>query len=102
CSSDLFTLTYRWITRFTGMSAYRLSQPLPAAAAPLHGTMVAPPAGRLEAFTAASLRGFLRVAFRPLIGPPFGARMQRRVVTLLSPLMPGAGGTLRYRTSAQR
>ena len=28
--------------------------------------------------------------------------MQRRVVALLSPLMPGTSGTLRYRTSAHR
>ncbi|WP_126226569.1 alpha/beta hydrolase fold domain-containing protein [Burkholderia ambifaria] len=95
-----FTLTYRWLTRFTGLSAYRFTQPLPGTATPTHGAVVAPPAGRVEALAAASLRGFLRVAFRPLIGPPFGARMQRRVVALLSPLMPGAGGTLRYRTSA--
>ncbi|MDL5493329.1 hypothetical protein QSI15_26720, partial [Escherichia coli] len=26
------------------------------------------------------------------VGPPFGARAQRRVVALLSPLMPGVGG----------
>ncbi|QDW53924.1 alpha/beta hydrolase fold domain-containing protein [Burkholderia sp. KBS0801] len=95
-----FTLTYRWLTRFTGLSAYRFTQPLPGTATPTHGAVVAPPAGRVEALAAASLRGFLRVAFRPLIGPPFGARMQRRVVAWLAPLMPGAGGTLRYRTSA--
>ncbi|WP_342611811.1 alpha/beta hydrolase fold domain-containing protein [Burkholderia ambifaria] len=95
-----FTLTYRWLARFTGLSAYRFTQPLPGTATPTHGAVVAPPAGRVEALAAASLRSFLRVAFRPLIGPPFGARMQRRVVALLSPLMPGAGGTLRYRTSA--
>ncbi|HIC7210992.1 alpha/beta hydrolase fold domain-containing protein [Burkholderia stabilis] len=97
-----FTLTYRWITRFAGLRAYRFSHPLPDARAPAHGVVIAPPAGGLEALAAASLRGFLRVAFRPLIGPPFGARMQRGVVALLSPLMPGAGGTLRYRTSAHR
>ncbi|VBB16015.1 alpha/beta hydrolase fold domain-containing protein [Burkholderia stabilis] len=99
-----FTLTYRWITRFAGLRAYRFSHPLPdaPAPAPAHGVVIAPPAGGLEALAAASLRGFLRVAFRPLIGPPFGARMQRAVVALLSPLMPGAGGTLRYRTSARR
>ncbi|MBY4721949.1 MULTISPECIES: flavin-containing monooxygenase [Burkholderia] len=97
-----FTLTYRWITRFTGMGAYRFTHPLPESVAPARDVVVAPPAGRLEALTAASLRGFLRVAFRPLIGPPFGARMQRCVVALLSPLMPGTRGTLRYRTSAHR
>ncbi|AIO29012.1 flavin-containing monooxygenase [Burkholderia cepacia] len=97
-----FTLTYRWITRFTGMSAYRFTHSVPESVAPTRDVVVAPPAGPLEALTAASLRGFLRVAFRPLIGPPFGARMQRRVVALLSPLMPGTGGTLRYRTHAHR
>ena len=95
-----FTLTYRWITRFTGMGAYRFTHPLPESAAPARDVVVAPPVGRLEALTAASRA--LRVAFRPLIGPPFGARMQRRVVALLSPLMPGTSGTLRYRTSAHR
>ncbi|WP_175856575.1 alpha/beta hydrolase fold domain-containing protein [Burkholderia anthina] len=103
-----FTLTYRWLTRFAGLSPYRFTQPLPGSAVPTptpmpmpaHGVVVAPPAGRAEALAAASLRGFLRVAFRPLIGPPFGARMQRSVVALLSPLMPGTRGTLRYRTSA--
>ncbi|KVF66040.1 flavin-containing monooxygenase [Burkholderia vietnamiensis] len=95
-----FTLSYRWITRFTGLSAYRFSRPLAGDTAPTQAVVVAPPAGRVEALAAASLRGFLRAAFRPLIGPPFGARVQRRVVAMLSPLMPGAGGTLRYRTAA--
>ena len=54
-----FTLTYRWITRFTGMGAYRFTHPLPESAAPARDVVVAPPVGRLEALTAASLRGFL-------------------------------------------
>jgi len=39
----------------------------------------------------------LRVSFRTLIGPPFGPRLQRGVVALLSPLMPGVGGVLSER-----
>ena len=35
------------------------------------------------------------MAFRTLIGPPLGARAQRCIVALLTPLMPGAGGTAR-------
>ena len=41
---------------------------------------------------AAFQRAFLRTCFKPLIGPPFGAPAQRRIVALLSPLMPGVRG----------
>lgn len=88
-----FTFTYRWRTRHAGLGAYRFERPR----APAPGVVVAPPTGVLEASTAAVLRGVLRVAFRSLVGPPFGVRVQRGVVALLSPLMPGTGGVLRYR-----
>ncbi len=83
-----FTLTYRWLTRFGKLSAYRLTRHL----AQGEGVVVPQPAGAFEAINAAFLRGLLRVAFRAPVGPPFGARAQRRVVALLSPLMPGVGG----------
>jgi acetyl esterase/lipase len=57
--------------------------------------VVLPPAGLLERANAAFLRGFLRVAFRPFAGPPFGAVTQRRVVAALSVFMPGGGGARR-------
>ncbi|WP_322064906.1 alpha/beta hydrolase fold domain-containing protein [Burkholderia ubonensis] len=95
-----FTLSYRWLTRFSGLAAYRFSTALPGAAGRAGGIAVAAPNGALEALNAGFLRGFLRVGFRSLIGPPFGVGVQRRVVGLLSPLMPGIGGVIRYRTSA--
>ncbi|PCE34083.1 alpha/beta hydrolase fold domain-containing protein [Burkholderia ubonensis] len=95
-----FTLSYRWLTRFSGLAAYRFSTALPGAAGRAGGIAVAAPNGALEALNAGFLRGFLRVGFRSLIGPPFGVGLQRRVVGLLSPLMPGIGGVIRYRASA--
>jgi len=91
-----FTVSYRWQTRFSSLQAYRLSRPQ----ATEDSVAIAPPVGALEAAKAAFLRGFLRAAFRRLIGPPFGARFQRAVVALLSPLMPAGGGTIRYRARA--
>lgn len=73
---------------------------LPGTAGHAGGIAVAAPKGAPEALNAGFLRGFLRVGFRSLIGPPFGIGMQRRVVGLLSPLMPGVGGMIRYRTQA--
>ncbi|MGU7784706.1 alpha/beta hydrolase fold domain-containing protein [Burkholderia sp. PU8-34] len=95
-----FTLSYRWLTRYSGLAAYRLSTVLPGAAGRAGGVAIAAPGGALEALNAGFLRGFLRAGFRSLIGPPFGVGIQRRVVGLLSPLMPGIGGMIRYRTSA--
>ncbi|KWK48474.1 alpha/beta hydrolase [Burkholderia stagnalis] len=95
-----FTLTYRWLARRSGLAAYRFSSVLPGAAGRAGGVAVAAPKGALEALNAGFLRGFLRVGFRSLIGPPFGIGVQRRVVGLLAPLMPGVGGMIRYCTQA--
>ncbi|WP_347468895.1 alpha/beta hydrolase fold domain-containing protein [Burkholderia stagnalis] len=95
-----FTLTYRWLARRSGLAAYRFSSVLPGAAGRAGSVAVAAPKGALEALNAGLLRGFLRVGFRALIGPPFGIGVQRRVVGLLAPLMPGVGGMIRYRTQA--
>ena len=95
-----FTLTYRWLARRSGLAAYRFSSVLPGAAGRAGSVAVAAPKGALETLNAGLLRGFLRVGFRSLIGPPFGIGVQRRVVGLLAPLMPGVGGMIRYRTQA--
>lgn len=95
-----FTLSYRWLTRFSGLSAYRFSTALPGLAGQAAGVTVAEPTGMLERLNASVLRGFLRVGFRTLIGPPFGVGFQRRIVGMLSLLMPGVGGVIRYRTPA--
>jgi cation diffusion facilitator CzcD-associated flavoprotein CzcO/acetyl esterase/lipase len=97
-----FTFTYRWQARHGSLDAYHVEQPLaPAAPAPAalgRSVAVPPPPGLLEAVTAAFLRGFLRGGFKPLIGPPFGAPVQRAVVAALGPLMPGAAGAMRTRS----
>src|SRR5512146_100445 len=55
------------------------------------------PDGLLERLNAAILRLFLRVAFRPVFGPRFGAAAQRRWVNILSALMPARRGVVRTR-----
>jgi len=56
---------------------------------------IAAPSGIAERFVAAFLRIFLRIAFRPFIGPRMGQAAQRRWANLLSLLMPGRTGLLR-------
>jgi acetyl esterase/lipase len=58
-------------------------------------TEIAAPAGWVERVVAAFLRGFLRVAFKPVIGPPFGAAVQRAWINVLAFSMPGRSGVLR-------
>jgi acetyl esterase/lipase len=55
------------------------------------------PAGFVERLNAAMLRVFLRVAFRPVFGPRFGAAAQRRWVNVLCALMPARRGIVRSR-----
>ena len=55
---------------------------------------VPPPGGFLERLNAALLRAFLRVAFRPIFGPRFGATAQRRWVSVLCALMPARRGVV--------
>lgn len=84
-----FTLSYRWLTRHASLDGYRFASAGPGAAT----VTVAAPSGWYERGQAVFLRGFLRVAFRALIGPPLGARTQRTVVDSLAWLMPGTLGT---------
>lgn len=88
-----FTLSYRWITRFSGLHAYRFTKELTGVS---NGVAVATPASALEALTALVLRGILRAGFRPFVGPPWGPGVQRSVVAMLSPLMPGVRGARRH------
>ncbi|MFL6675184.1 MAG: flavin-containing monooxygenase [Massilia sp.] len=91
-----FSLSYRWLTRFSSLHAYKLGRPLTGGAA---GVAVAEPRGLLERANAAFLRGFIRTAFKPLIGPPWSPRTQRTVATLLSAPMPGVAGLRRQRVA---
>lgn len=95
-----FTLTYRWLTRHSSLDAYRFTRPEPGTSASVRTQWVAEPESLVERTLAAFLRGVLRTMFRTLIGPPFGATVQRRVVDVLALLMPGRRGTLRYRSKA--
>lgn len=92
-----FTLTYRGITRFSGLHAYRFTRELTGVS---NGVAVATPASGLEALNASILRGILRTGFRPFVGPPWGVGVQRRVVGILSPLMPGVRGVTRHASDA--
>jgi cation diffusion facilitator CzcD-associated flavoprotein CzcO/acetyl esterase/lipase len=93
-----FTLSYRWLTRFSSLQAYSFTRPLPGLA---DGVVVAEPQDGVEKLNAGFLRLFLRTCFRPLVGPPWGPSVQRRVARVLAPLMPGVGGTSRFRTTAR-
>jgi acetyl esterase/lipase len=89
-----FSLSYRWLTRLSSLQAYKLTRPLAGATA---GVAVTEPRGLLERANAAFLRGFIRSAFKPMIGPPWAPRTQRAVATLLSAPMPGVAGLRRRR-----
>ncbi|MDY7564594.1 alpha/beta hydrolase fold domain-containing protein [Pseudomonas sp. RTC3] len=86
-----FTLSYRWLTRFSGLHAYRFSRQFEG------GTTIAESRDWPEVLNALFLRGFLRATFRSLIGPGLGVVAQRRVVSVLSGLMPGITGVNHYR-----
>jgi cyclohexanone monooxygenase len=84
-----FSLTYRLLARFASLRAYAFTKPLPGHPG---GTSIAAPTDWWERLNASFLRGFLRTCFRPMVGPPFGARTQRRLAGLLAPLMPPVAG----------
>ncbi|MFM0207842.1 alpha/beta hydrolase fold domain-containing protein [Paraburkholderia sediminicola] len=95
-----FTVSYRWLTRRSGLHAYSLASSVGQSLGIASATSIAEPRGMVERGQAALLRGVLRTCFRPLIGPPFTAATQRRVVAVLSRLMPGRRGAMRYRAHA--
>lgn len=94
-----FTLSYRWLTRRLSLDAYSFSR---AAEMAKDADLILPPQGRTERTTASALRGFLRSAFRTLIGPPFRAGFQRVVVGVMATFMPGASGTTKARIDIGR
>jgi cation diffusion facilitator CzcD-associated flavoprotein CzcO/acetyl esterase/lipase len=94
-----FTLTYRWLARHSSLQAYRLTHALPGYR---NGEVVATPPDWKEESLASLQRCVLRLGFRPFAGPPWGITVQRRISGMLSPLMPGVGGVLRYRQTLQQ
>jgi cation diffusion facilitator CzcD-associated flavoprotein CzcO/acetyl esterase/lipase len=89
-----FTLSYRWLTQFKALDAYRFTQG-DDENTKADSTLAEP--GMVEAANASLQRALLRIAFRPWIGPPFSAGFQRIVVNALSLLMPTHRAVLRYK-----
>lgn len=89
-----FSFGYRWRTRHASLAAYRFATPLPGHPG---GLRIRAPSATVERLQAGFQRMFLRTCFRPLIGPPFQAGLQRAMIGLLAPLMPGVGGVERRR-----
>lgn len=95
-----FSLSYRWLTRFSSLQAYSFTRALPSSLSTVDGVTVTEPQNRLEKFNASLLRRFLRVGFRSFMGPPFSAKAQRRVVNLFSALTPGGGAVILQKITA--
>lgn len=95
-----FTLSYRYLTRFSSLQAYRFTRALPSSLSTVDGVTVAEPQNRLEKFNADFMRRTLRFTFRTFMGPPFSAKAQRRVVNLFSAMTPGVGGVIVQQLSA--
>ncbi|GLR26235.1 flavin-containing monooxygenase [Limnobacter litoralis] len=92
-----FTFTFRALTARSSLREFQFTSarhPLVPSDLPVTVHAAADP---LDNALAAFFRGFLRVAFRVPVGKPFGVWVQRAVVGLLSPLMPGCSGVFRYR-----
>ena len=87
-----FACSYRWLTRFSSLQAYRLTHALPGKVGKAGGITVAEPQNSLEKFNAALLRSFLRLVFQRFMRPPFAATTQRNIINLLSAFMPGVAG----------
>ena len=87
-----FTLSYRLMTRFSSLRAYRF-----AVAQPSEGTLttlkMVEPSALFERASAALMRGILRTTFRSFIGPPFPVTVERAVVAAIVTLMPKRVGT---------
>lgn len=95
-----FSLSYRCLTRFSGVQAYRFTSALPGSLSQVQGATVAEPQNSLEKFNASMLRRSLRFTFRAFMGPPFSAKAQRRVVNLFSAMTPGVGGVILQQITA--
>lgn len=92
-----FTFTYRAFTARSSLREFQFTSqrhPLVPAHVPVTVQQSADP---IDNALAAFFKGFLRLAFRAPMGKPFGVWLQRAVVSVLSPLMPGCAGVFRYR-----
>ncbi|MGY4816431.1 flavin-containing monooxygenase [Pseudomonas chlororaphis subsp. piscium] len=94
-----FTLSYRWLTRYSALRAYGFSRALVSESGQAYGRLVVEPRDGLEVFSAGLLRQLLRLSFRALIGPPRSLAAQRRIVSGLSWSMPGCAGVSQARAN---
>ncbi|MDX1669486.1 MAG: alpha/beta hydrolase fold domain-containing protein, partial [Limnobacter sp.] len=93
-----FTLTYRWLTQFSRLHEFSMTGHAHTDVSSKVHANVFKTGDPVDGALATLLRGFLRVAFKPFIGKPFGIRTQRVVVALLAPTMLGRRGVLAYNT----
>ncbi|WP_374680082.1 flavin-containing monooxygenase [Hydrocarboniphaga effusa] len=87
-----FTLSYRFMTRFSSLRAYRFAAALPSTDS-LTALKIPAPLAPFERASAALMRGILRTTFRAFIGPPFPVGVERAVVAVIVTLMPKRFGT---------
>ena len=87
-----FTLSYRLMTRFGSLRAYRFAVALPSTSS-FTALKIPAPLALFERASAALMRGILRTSFRSFIGPPFPVGVERAVVAAIVTLMPRRFGT---------
>jgi cation diffusion facilitator CzcD-associated flavoprotein CzcO/acetyl esterase/lipase len=87
-----FTLSYRFMTRYSSLRAYRFAAALPSTGS-LTALTIPAPVAPFERASAALMRGILRTTFRAFIGPPFPVGVERAVVAAIVTLMPKRFGT---------
>lgn len=94
-----FTLTYRWLTRFSRLNEFLMTGHSHTDVPFKLNAQIIKTGDPIENSIAFLLRNFLRFAFKPFIGKPFGIHVQRAVAAILAPTMLGRSGTLSYHTN---
>ncbi|MGZ5198349.1 MAG: flavin-containing monooxygenase [Telluria sp.] len=90
-----FTLSYGWLCRRSGLHAYGFQRQLDSGT---QAVTVPAPRNVVERLNEGMVRLLLRAAFKPFVGPPSNARVERAVVGMLAPLMFGVAGVSRERS----
>ena len=87
-----FTLSYRLMTRYSSLRAYRFALALSSTRS-ITALKIPEPTALFERASAALMRGILRITFRSFIGSPFPVGFERAVVAVIVTLMPKRFGT---------
>jgi acetyl esterase/lipase len=90
-----FTLSYRWLATRAGLHAYGFERRLDSGA---RAVTVPAPRNVVERLNEGMVRLLLRASFKPFVGPPSSAGVERAVVGMLAPLMFGVRGVSRERS----